>query len=236
MEDWGEWWRQLALWWKHFISLTTKLRCLFFPYISHQYSVRLFRCVNTFETLIHLIIIHIIIIIIILIIIIIVNIIIIFMKIIKMPNFFTFFSLHALFICNYYCFFNQLLTLPLNLRCYSTINYFWNCMMLEHTKRQFKVLFLSKNAFIFRYVYHCSLLFGSFSNISQKNKKLLVIQESMLFFSLSPFLIWQLSVQLKTLQIFTFTRDCFFLLVWYRWPLGWFSRNSVCLPWCTAKE
>ena len=62
-------------------------------------------------------------------------------------------------------------------------------MMLEHTKRQFKVLFLSKNAFIFRYVYHCSLLFGSFSNISQKNKKLLVIQESMLFFSLSPFLI-----------------------------------------------
>ena len=61
-------------------------------------------------------------------------------------------------------------------------------------------------------------------------------RKSMWFFSLSPFLIWRLSVQLKTLQIFTFTRDCFFLSVWYRWPLGWFSRNSVCLPWCTSKE
>ena len=62
-----------------------------------------FRNVNTHHHhhIINNNIIIIIIIIIILIIIIIVNIIIIFMKIIKMPNFFTFFSLNALFICKF---------------------------------------------------------------------------------------------------------------------------------------
>ena len=55
-------------------------------------------------------------------------------------------------------------------------------MMLEHKKRKVKVLFLSRNAFTFPYVYHRSLLFVSFSNISQKNKKLLVIQEEYVVF------------------------------------------------------
>ena len=50
-------------------------------------------------------------------------------------------------------------------------------MMLEHKKRKVKVLFLSRNAFTFPYVYHRSLLFVSFSNISKKNEKLWVIQE-----------------------------------------------------------
>ena len=56
-------------------------------------------------------------------------------------------------------------------------------MMLEHTKRQVKNFsFRFKNVFIFPYVYHRSLLFVSFSNISQKNKKLLVIQEEYVVF------------------------------------------------------
>ena len=50
-------------------------------------------------------------------------------------------------------------------------------MMLEHKNRKVKVLFLSRNAFTFPYVYHRSLLFVSFSNISKKNEKLWVIQE-----------------------------------------------------------
>ena len=37
-------------------------------------------------------------------------------------------------------FFNQLLILHLNFCCYSTVYYFWRCM-LEHTKRQVKVFF-----------------------------------------------------------------------------------------------
>ena len=34
---------------------------------------------------------------------------------------------------------------------------YWN--RLEHTKRRVKVLFLSRNAFLFPYVYHLSLFF-----------------------------------------------------------------------------
>ena len=41
-------------------------------------------------------------------------------------------------------------------------------MTLEHKKRKVKVLFLSRNAFIFPYVYHRSLLFVSFPNIFRK--------------------------------------------------------------------
>jgi len=55
-------------------------------------------------------------------------------------------------------------------------------MMLEHTKRQVKVLFLSRNAFIFPYVYHCSLRFVSFPIFRKKNRKLLVIQEEYVVF------------------------------------------------------
>jgi len=81
---------------------------------------------------------------------------------------FTYFTLHAFpFICKFFYYLLSFVSI-ISYLLYTQISVFiqWfttseDVCWMEHTKRQDKAFFLSRNAFIFPYVYHRGLLFVS---------------------------------------------------------------------------